>query len=147
MEHFTIHYWERVDNVSVYDSAGRHLVEFLRMKKGQIRRWNELQLTFVEIDKDAAAIEVELKPGASCFGAGHYRALREGLKVGFHGRQSLAISAWDPRKPEITLKFETANESAVRTAGLNGEGRVFSIYYRLLQDPDGEFRLLLDDLD
>jgi serine/threonine protein kinase len=147
VEHFTLQTLESGDIISVCEGTGRHLVEFIRIKKGQIRRWQELQLTFLEVEKDVVTLEVEIKAGATCFGAGNYRVLRPGLKVMFQKRQSVTIVSWAPQKPEMTLKFEAAQESADRTFGLKGEGRVFEMYYWLQRDADGSYHLLLDDLD
>lgn len=147
VEHFILRFWERVDNLSVYDAQGRHLVEFLRMKKGQIRRWQELQLSFMEVEKDRYILEIEVKPGSASFGRGFYRALRPGLRVIFPHDQAMTVSAWDPGKPELKLKCESENESCERTLGPDSEGRVYSMYYQLKRDPEGEYRLLLDDLE
>jgi tRNA A-37 threonylcarbamoyl transferase component Bud32 len=144
VEHFTLHH-NKVGNLSVLDAKGRHLVEFLRMQKGQIRRWQELQLRFDEVSDEADLIEVELKPGSTCFGGGHYRALKAGLQVGFRGNESITILAWDPHKPEMKIKAQRPGADEERTLGLKSEGRILEMYYQLLRDPDGEYRLLLDD--
>jgi predicted Ser/Thr protein kinase len=144
VEHFTLHH-NKVGNISVLDAKGRHLVEFLRMEKGQLRRWQELQLRFDEVSAETDLIEVELKPGLTCFGGGHYRALKPGLRVGFRGSASMTILAWDPKKPEMMIRAERPGAHEERTLGLKSEGRVLGMYYQLMCDPDGEYRLLLDD--
>lgn len=144
--HFSLHL-NKAGNVAVLDATGRPLVEFLRLKKGDLRRWQELQLTFAEVSRDEVKADVEFKPGAPCFGGGQYRALRAGLQIEFPGGQSATILAWDAQAPEIALKFQSPQGTLERKAGLGGEGRAYGLHYRLQRDPDGEFQLTLDDLD
>ncbi len=134
-------------NVTVLDVAGRRLVEFQHVKKGHLRRWQELQLRFAETSADAVTVDVEFKPGAPCFGGGRYRALRAGLRVEFGPDTSLTVIAWDPKKPEIVLQFQSPQGQAERKVGLDGNGELFTMSYRLQGDPDGGHALLIDTID
>jgi hypothetical protein len=80
-------------NIVVLDAGGRRLVEFQVVKKGQLRRWQELQLAVVEVSPAAVTVEVEFKPGSACFGGGRYRALRPGLRIEFGPTMSLTVIA------------------------------------------------------
>jgi hypothetical protein len=145
VEGFTLHF--RENKLSVYDSRGRLCVDFIRMEKGQARRWQELQIIFLEVEKDAFTIEAEIKPGASCFGGGFYRALRTGLRVEFPGKQTFTIIAWDPAKPEMTARVERRDEKEEVTFGEKGERRIFGVTCNLLRTPKGDLTLLLDGTD
>jgi hypothetical protein len=146
VESFTLHFRPRVDNVSVYDAAGAHCVEFVRIQKGERRAWQELQLAFLDVEKDAFTMEVELKPGAPCHGRGFYRRLKTGLRVEFPRDRSLTILHWDPSKPEMKLRVDGFGQSREETFGEKGERRVLTVYCRLLKTEEG-FLLQVDDLD
>jgi len=143
VENYTIYFWDRVENLSVYDARGIHCVEFLRLKRGDVRRWQDLQLTLEEASKEAVALEVEIKPGAACFGAGHYSALRTGLRIEFPGNRSFTILALDEAKPEIKASIEGSGKTEERGIPLKGEAQLLGIYYRLLKDE--QLRLILDE--
>ena len=137
------HFWLRLNAagaVEVADAKERPLVEFIRLAKNQVRRWQELQLTFDEVSPEAVAVEVDFKPGAACFGAGRYRAVRQGLQVQFSKGQTVTVTAWDPQAPELTLKFEAPDVNLERKVPLNADGTIFGVTFRLERDG-----LLLDD--
>src|SRR5262245_48997765 len=92
--------------VKVFDGAGTALAEFPSPTKGEMRRWQELQLVFTQVGADSATVEVEFKPGSPCFGSGRYRGLRQGLQIQFPGDRSVTVATWDAAKPEATLKME-----------------------------------------
>ncbi|HLF92698.1 MAG TPA: hypothetical protein VJB14_04505, partial [Planctomycetota bacterium] len=146
VEDYTVYFWDTVENVSVYDRKDVHCVEFGRLKKGDLRRWQDLQLTFEEVSKDAISLEVEIKPGAPSFGGGHYYALRTGLRVEFPGDRAFTLAAFDPSKPEIKALIEGAGKSEERTLEPKSSARVAGIFYRLFKDDQagGRLRLLLD---
>jgi len=147
MESFTLQFWLSAENVSVYNAGGTHCVEFDRIQKGERRAWQELQLTFLDVEKDALAMEAELKPGAACFGRGFYRHLKAGLRIEFPRDRSLTVLDWDPVKPSLKLRFDGSGQSLEETLGEKGEKRVLAITCRLLPAPDKDFMLLVDDLD
>ena len=111
------------ETVRVFDAAGTVLADF-PAKKGELNRWQELQVVFTEVGPDAAKVEVEFKPGSPCFGSGRYRALRQGLKVEFPGGRSVTVAKWDADKPEATLKIEgpAGFVDSVVSPGSTGEG-------------------------
>jgi hypothetical protein len=145
VEGFTLHF--REDKLSVYDSRDRLCVDFIRMEKGQARRWQELQLIFLEVEKDAFTIKVEIKPGGACFGGGFYRMLRAGLRVEFPEKRAFTIIAWDPAKPEMTARVERRDEKEEITFGEKGERQIFGVTCSILRTPKGEPMALLDSLD
>lgn len=122
VEHFDVEY-SKGDAVRVFNRAGTALVEFVALKKGERRGWQELQMTIVDIAPDLLKLEVEFKPGSPCFGAGRYRALQQGLQIQFPGGRSVTIAAWDKAKPEATLHAEgpTGRGVTVLTPGTPGE--------------------------
>ncbi len=147
VEHFQLFFWDTVENLSVYDAKDRHCVEFLHLKKGHRRGWQELRLTFLEVEKNDLAIEVELRPGSSCYGAGWYYEIRPGLRVDFDGRQSATVMDWDPKKPELKLRFQAGDKVEERALSSHGEGRAVGLAYWLKRDGTGKtWHLLLDDL-
>jgi len=138
VEHFTLEY-ARGEVVRVLDRAGTALAEFSGVKKGDFRRWQELQLRFVEVGLDSALLEVEFKPGSPCFGSGRYRALRQGLQILFPDNRSVTIAAWDAAKPEATLHFQGPPGTVDSIARPGGNGEVMKIRYQF--DPDGSLVL------
>ncbi len=148
VEGFTLHFWERVENVSVYDAKGVHCVEYTRIRKDQRRGWQELQLTVLEVEKDQFTMEVEIRPGAPCFGGGFYRNLKPGLRIEFPGKRALSITAYDPRKPEIQAVIEGFEKKNEHVIVPGSERRDLTIYYRFWK-PEGaaDPLFLVDDLD
>jgi protein kinase-like protein len=146
VEDYTLYFWDRVDNLSVYDRKDVHCVEFTRFKKHDLRRWQDLQLTFEDVTKEDLTLEVEIKPGAPSFGGGHYYALRTGLRIEFPGKQSFTITAFDPEKAEIKATIEGFDKKEERVLAPKSEGRVLGIYYRVFKDEQvgDRLRLLLD---
>src|SRR6185369_15087317 len=59
--HFTLEF-TRADVLRIFDGAGTLLVEFPGPRKGDLRRWQELQLVFAEVGPDGAKINVDFKP-------------------------------------------------------------------------------------
>jgi len=139
VEHFTLEY-SPGEIVRVLDRAGTALAEFTGPRKGDVRRWQELQLTFVEVAPDSALVEVEFKPGSPCFGSGRFRALRQGLQIQFPGGRTITIAAWNAAKPEATLRFEgpAGNADIVVNSG-SAAGEAFKIRFQF--DPDGSLAL------
>lgn len=133
VEHFTLEYG-RGEGVRVLDRSGTALAEFSGVKKGDFRRWQELQLTFVDVRPDSALLEVEFKPGSPCFGSGRYRALRQGLQIQFPGGRSVSISTWDPAKPEATLHVEGPAGTVDCVVRPGGSGETMQIRYQFDQD-------------
>jgi hypothetical protein len=146
VEHFSLQLNVR-GNVEVLDATGRRLVEFLNLTKGQLRGWQELQLVCVEGSPESTTVEVEIKPGAKCFGSGRYRALRQGLQIEFARNRAVTVTAWDPQKAEIGLKFETVPVDLERKVPLDAKGEVFKVSYQLQRDPEGEIGLVLEAID
>jgi len=138
VEHFTLDY-ARGEGVRVLDRAGTALAEFSGVKKGDFRRWQELQLTFVDVGLDSALLEVEFKPGSPCFGSGRYRALRQGLQILFRDNRSVTISTWDAAKPEATLHFEGPSGTVDSVVRPGSAGEMMKIRYQV--DPDGSLVL------
>lgn len=129
--------------LEVVDANGRALVEFTGIRKGQLRAWQELQLTFVEVAADALGVETEFRPGSPCFGSGLYRALKAGLQVRFPGGRSATITAWDPSTSEIKVHFESPGGHVQNTFGAEGKGDVFGMSYAL--DRDAALRIETPD--
>ena len=147
VEDYTIHFMELAENLLVTDRKDLQCVEFMRLEKGALRRWHDLQLTFEEATPDSLTIEIEIKPGATCFGAGIYFLLRDGLRVDFPGGRSFSIASFDPQEPQIRAVFEGGGKSEEKTIHLRGEGQVLDIYYRLLRNDalKGRLQLNLDE--
>ena len=133
--------------VDVKDAGGRRLVEFLKLAKGELRGWQELQLVCVDASPESMTLEVEFKPGAKCFGSGIYRALRQGLQIEFSCNRTVTLTAWDPQKPELGLKVQTASADLERKIPRDGKGDVSGLSYHLQTDPGGGYALLLDVVD
>jgi len=133
VEHFGLRR-NAAGNVEVVDAKERPLVEFVGSAKGQVRRWQELQLTFADVSPEEATVDVEFKPGAACFGAGLYRALRQGLQIQFAKGGSVTVTAWDPKAPEATLKFQGPDVGLERKVALHADGKIFGIAFRLEGD-------------
>ena len=127
--HFTLEL-TKGDVLRISDGAGTVLVEFSGPRKGDLRRWQELQLVFTEVGPDGAKIAVEFKPGSPCFGSGTYRALRQGLQIQFPGGRTVTIATWDATKTEATLRFEgpPGKVDSVVVPGATGEA--MKIRYR-----------------
>jgi hypothetical protein len=140
VEHFSLRR-NAAGNVEVVDAKERPLVEFVRIAKGQLRRWQELQLSFAEVSAEEATVDVDFKPGAACFGAGRYRALRPGLQVQL-AKGSVTVTAWDPQAPEATLKFEGPGPAVERKVALHADGKIFGVAFRLERE-----HLLLDEAE
>jgi len=133
VEHFGLR--QNADgNVEVVDAKERPLVEFVRIAKGELRRWQELQLSFAEVSPEEATVDVDFKPGTACFGAGRYRALRPGLQVQFAKGSSVTVLAWDPQAPEETLKFEGPGAGLERNVPLHADGKIYGVAFRLERD-------------
>jgi hypothetical protein len=132
--HFLLEFLDEM-KIRVLDADGRPLVDFPGVRKGLVRRWQELQLTVVDVASEppSVSLEVEFKPGSPCFGSGIFHQLRAGLQVQFDAGRTVSIVGWDPAKPEMTLKFEGRGEPVQRTFGRSGEGRELSIRYQLLE--------------
>ena len=129
--HFSLEY-SKGEIVRVFDAAGTVLAEFPAPRKGELRRWQELQLVFTEVGPDAAKVEVEFKPGSPCFGSGTYRALRQGLQVEFPGGRSVTVAAWDAAKQEARLRMEgPAGNVETVVSPTGGAGEAFKIHYQV----------------
>lgn len=127
--HFTLEF-TKAAALRISDGAGTVLVEFSGPRKGEMRRWQELQLTFSEVGPDAAKVDVDFKPGSPCFGSGNYRALRQGLQVQFPGGRSVTIAIWDAAKPEATLRFEGPAGTVDSVVAPGSGGETSRIRYR-----------------
>jgi hypothetical protein len=142
VEHFALEY-SRGETVRVFDRAGTALAEFPAPKKGEFRRWQELQLAFVQVLPDSVLAEVEFKPGSPCFGSGRYLALRQGLQILFPGDRSVRIEAWDAAKPEVTLRLQGPSGSAdVVVNPESSTGEAFKLRWRLESDGSLDLREL-----
>jgi len=138
VEHFALEY-SRGEAVRVFDRAGTALAEFPAPKKGEFRRWQELQLVFVQALPDSVLVEVEFKPGSPCFGSGRYLALRQGLQILFPGDRSVTIATWDAAKPEATLRMVGPSGNVDSIVGPGASGEAFKIRYQF--DKDGSLDL------
>ena len=146
VEHFALEF-SKGDVVRVFDAAGAVLAEFPGPRKGEMRRWQELELAFAEVSPDAVKAQVEFKPGSPCLGSGSYRALRQGLQVQFPGGRSVTLATWDAAKPEATLKMEGPAGKVENVLGPGAAGEAFRIRYRFERDGSGGAVLDLRELD
>src|SRR5262245_63910650 len=96
VEHFSLLYQD--ESLSVVGH-----VEFLNLKKGEQRGYQELRLTVLEVDPTEVVVEAEIRPGASSYGDGRYE-IRPGLQVEFDRKRFVTVTAWDPAKPEVKVK-------------------------------------------
>ena len=131
-------------SLSVEDSKRRTLAEFQGLKKGQLRRWQEFQVTVAELAADTLTAEIELKPGAPSFGPGRYRA-RQGLQVALDGNRSVTISAWDPKQGGLGVRCEGPGQPIDRTIEADTEATVLSLKLRLLRNADGDGVLSIEE--
>ncbi len=106
-------------------------VEFIDLKKGDVRGWQELRLAVLEVDQTGIALEAGIRPGAPSTGDGWYTAIRQGLQVEFDGNRSVAVVSWDPAKPEIKVKIQHGDQGKEETLGENAQVRAFGILLRL----------------
>ncbi len=144
--HFTLSAGEPVEDLSIHDSRGAHLVNFLRFKRGEIRRWQELQLTLLESGQDSVTLECGFRPGQPCFGAGRYVALREGLRIEFPERRSVTVLRFDAQREEIRLGVEAAGKQQEFTlTGPRGEQRILSLLMRFERPASGPPSLLVEE--
>src|SRR5689334_1663783 len=127
--HFTLEFTS-ADLLRISDGSGAVLVEFPGLRKGDLRRWQELQLACHDVGRDGATVEVEFKPGSPCFGSGTYRALRQGLRMEFPGGRTVTIATWDATKPEATLRFEGPSGKADSVVAPGAAGEAMKIRYR-----------------
>jgi len=132
--------------VRVLDASGATLVEYGDVVAGDVRRWQELQLTFAGGGPDGMTAEVEFKPGSPCLGSGRYRALRQGLQIQFLGGRSITIAAWDAAKSEATLDLAGPSGAMSTSLALRGKGEAFKIRFTFDRDAVGPV-LELRDLD
>jgi hypothetical protein len=142
VEHFSLVY--RDDTLSVTGSQDRAFVDFIHLKKGEQRGWQELRLTILEVDPSGLVVEAEIRPGAPSTGDGWYTALREGLQVEFDGKRLVTIRAWDAAKPELQLRILQGDRAEERTLGENAGARVFGLGLELRRRGPAAWGLLLD---
>jgi hypothetical protein len=124
VEHFTLLFRDGILSVTPF-------VEFLNLKKGEQRGWQELRLTILEVDSTEVLFEAEIRPGSPSMGDGWFAAIRAGLRVEFEGNRSVTVVSWDPAKPEMKLKIEHGDKAEEQTLGENGQARAFGITVRL----------------
>jgi len=129
VEHFSLVYRDGTLNVS--DPRGSPLVSFMNLEKGVKRGWQELQLTVLQADPSALVVEAEIRPGAPSTGDGWYTAIRAGLRVEFDLGRVVTVTAWDPAKPEVTLKIEIGERVEEKTLVDSAEAWSFGIKLRL----------------
>ncbi len=55
-------------------------------------------------DPDSLRLSTDFRPGAPCFGAGDYIALRPGLRIEFPVGPAFTVVSWDAAKPEARVK-------------------------------------------
>jgi len=127
--HFTLEF-ARGEALRILDGSGSPLVEYPGLRKGEMRRWQELQLVVADTGPDAAKVDVEFHPGSPCQGGGTYLALRQGLQIRFPGDRSVTIAAWDPAKPEAKLHFEGPAGTVDSVVAPGATGEVSKIRYR-----------------
>ncbi|HXX94210.1 MAG TPA: serine/threonine-protein kinase, partial [Planctomycetota bacterium] len=147
VEDYTILFMELAENLLVSDRRDSQCVEFIRLGKGALRRWHDLQIAVLEAGPNFFTIEAEIKPGATCFGAGIYFALRDGLRVDFPRDRSFSILSFDPKSSDLKARFEGEGKAQEEMIHLRGEGQILGVYYRLLKNdtPEGRLQLTLDE--
>lgn len=134
VEHFTIAYAGRDASFAISRPRGPILATFGPLHPGAVRRWHELELRILEIEPNRAVAEIALKPGSPCFGAGLYLLQRPGLRVEFPEGRSVTVVAWDPEKPEVTVRLESVAGREERTLGIGREGQAFGMTCGLIAD-------------
>jgi hypothetical protein len=142
VEHFSLVY--RDDAITVAGSDGRSFVDFLHLKKGEQRGWQELRLTILELDPSGPVVEAEFRPGAPCTGDGRYTAIRAGLQIEFDGRRLVTITAWDPAKPELKLRVQRGDHVEEQTLGENARTQSFGLGLELRKRAPADWDLVLE---
>jgi len=141
VEHFSLLY--RNETLSVTGSQNRSFVEFINLKKGEQRGWQELRLTILEVEPSGLVVDAGIRPGAPSTGDGWYTAIRAGLQVEFDGGQVVTITSWDPAKPELQLKVQQDDEAEEQTLGAHRRVQSFGIGVELQKHPTAGWALLL----
>lgn len=144
VEHVALSRGPGGDTLSVTDARDRLLVLFTKLKTGEQRGWQEVRLTCVDVTPEATILDVELRPGASSFGAGRYASVRPGLRVEFGPQHSATVTAVDPAKQELTLKLESAGQTEELRLPVAGQGAKLGIRYGVGMHVGGRWELLLE---
>jgi hypothetical protein len=128
-------------------AQGTPCVEFLGIVRGQVRRWMELELRFLEVEPVAHTIQIALRPGAACLGAGRYFISRAGLRIDFSGGRTCTVTEARIPGPRIKASFEREGEALVRVIPPGGQGEAIGLRYRLLpgSDPSEGGSLVLEE--
>lgn len=146
VESFTLYFWDPARTLSVHDARGTPCVEFLRLKKGQRRGWQELQLTVLEVEDDLR-IEVQIRPGAASFGAGAYGEIRPGLRIGFENGRTFTVARFDARRLELRALIEAPGRAPEEHRVAQGDREALGLRFRLERREDGRPRLVVDSVE
>ncbi len=111
VEHFFIA-WLGAEGLRVLNPGGLLLARYAPPTRGWIRRWHELELRCVAASPQAVTLELELKPGSSCFGPGDYRPVRAGLRIDLEGGRSVTVTRYDAARPELHARVTHQGENA-----------------------------------
>jgi serine/threonine protein kinase len=146
-EHFTLYYWGRVENLSVYGENDLHFVEFLHIKKGEQRGWQELRMTFLDVSPKEFTFEAEIRPGALSYGDGWYYQFKTGLQVELDRKRIATVLSWDAAKPEMKVTLQQGDTVENMTLVEKSLFRYMAVNVWLKKLEDGRWGLLLDTLD
>lgn len=144
VEYFLLRFDARGESLSIADDKNRPLVEFLHLKKGRQRGWQELRLTFQEADGPDLSLEAELRPGATSHGDGWYAAVRPGLRVEFDRDRSVTVTAWDPAKGDLTLKAQRSDQAEEHRIAAGGRAGAFGLAFGVTKREGAAWGLLLE---
>lgn len=93
--------------IRVSRTDGTPCAEFFALRDGEVRRWQELQLTFAEVTDKTLRLKAELKPGAPCYGEGLYFDLRPGLRIELSGNCSVTVLEISRESRTVRLELQS----------------------------------------
>jgi hypothetical protein len=135
VEDYRLQLGDRGEMLSVIDRKGVRVVDFLSLRRGERRRWMELELAILEADDQGVRLDLRLAPGSTCFGAGNYLQLRTGLRIELPRGRRITLETVDPATGEIRASLEGDGMVAQRVLLPQGRVHLFGIDCRYRPEP------------
>jgi hypothetical protein len=123
VEHF--HLQQKADkfDLAIRNAKGESVVEYPGLRKGDVRRWHELEVRCVGRSDTDLVLDLELKPGSTCFGPGVY-ALRTGLRVDLPNDRSVTVVRYDASQEQGLLEIREGTERRSVSLSSTGSGSI-----------------------
>ena len=121
--------------IEVIDSKGIKRAQFSKLRPGERRGWQELQIDLIEVEPRILRFNAFIRPGSPCFGSGNYLGVKPGLRIEFPDGIAVTVLEVPPKiwtvrveGPGIreTLQFEI--EDTIRVGNLEIKGRTGMLY-------------------